>query len=349
MKKYKKIVINGKFLSQNITGVQRYAREILAELDKLTADSPEIVLLADKNARDIPEYQNIHVVRHGALSGNLWEQLALPAYVLKNRALCVNLCNMVPVLTPHVAVLHDVSFKVNRRFFAKKFTLWYGFVFGVSARRICRVITDSDFSRREISRCYGIPAEDISLLYCGWQHYQRIDPAPGALEKYRLADGQYYFAISSMAPTKNFRWIAQCAARNPDTVFAVSGAVNSKVFGDIFDFDIPSNLRFLGYVSDSEAKALTQHCRAFLFPSYYEGFGIPPLEALSAGAQAVVSDRSCLPEIFGDHVHYVSPDDPDIDLDRLLAEPCREPSELLDKYSWKKSAAGLLDILSGFF
>ncbi len=342
------IVINGKFLSQNVTGVQRYAREILLEMDKLAENGPEIVLLTDRNGRDIPEYRHIRVVRVGGLCGNLWEQLSLPLYAASHKALCVSLCNMAPVLKPDIVVIHDVSFKVNRNFFSKKFAMWYNLVFSLIIRRIKAIVTVSEFSRSEISRCYGIDPAKITVTCNGWQHLRRIVSERDTLSRYGLTQGEYYFSMSSMAPNKNFRWIAKAARANPNAIFAVSGAVNSKVFGDIFDFEIPQNLKFLGYVSDEEAKELIANCRAFLFPSYYEGFGIPPLEALSIGAKAVVSDRSCMKEIFGDCVYYISPDDPEVDLERIISQPCASPEPLLEKYSWEKSAAILCELLKKY-
>lgn len=343
--RYKKIVINGKFMSQNVTGVQRYAREILLELDKTANVIPEIVLLVDKNARNIPQYRHIRVEQRGKLWGNLWEQIILPFYAKRHKALCVSLCNMAPIFAPHVVVIHDVSYKVNKQFFSKNFSMWYNFVFSLIIKRIKAIISVSEFSKSEILRCYKVDPKKIGITYNGWQHYERISEDGTALEKYGLTPNEYYFSMSSMAPNKNFKWIAKAATANPDAVFAVSGAINNKVFGDIFDFDIPDNLKFLGYVTDEEAKALMRNCKAFLFPSYYEGFGIPPLEAVSTGAKAVVSDRSCMREIFGDRVYYISPDDPDIDLDKLISGTHSDYNELLQKYSWKKSAEILYRIL----
>ena len=268
------IVVNGKFLSQNITGVQRYAREILLELDKISSDLPEIVLLTDKKSKNIPEFKNIKVAQYGKLTGNLWEQISLPIYAIKNKAFCVSLCNMAPIFKPDAVVIHDISFKVNKSFFSKSFVLWYNFVFSTIIKKIKIIFTVSEFSKNEICHYYNISKNKIVVTYNGWQHFKRCEPDRNALAKYGLVSGKYFFSMSSMAPNKNFMWIAKAAKNNPDTQFAISGAINKKVFGDIFDFEIPQNLSFLGYVSDEEAKELIAHCRAFLFPSFYEGFGI---------------------------------------------------------------------------
>lgn len=348
-KKYSSIVINGKFMSQRLTGVQRYAREILLELDKLADSSVDIVLLTDKNAVDIPDYKNIRVVSAGKLAGNIWEQITLPAYAIRHKALCVSLCNMAPILKPDVVTVHDINFKVNKNFFSKKFVQWYNFVFFIIMKRIKTIFTVSEFSKSEIECNYGISPEKIIVTYNGWQHYERISADTQALAKFGLISGDYYFSMSSMSPNKNFKWVAQAAKDNPDVLFAVSGAVNSKVFADTADLEAPENLKFLGYISDEEAKALISHCRAFLFPSFYEGFGIPPLEALSTGAKAVVSDSSCMKEIFGDSVYYISPYYPHINLNAIVSEKCGLPDAILEKYSWAKSAAILYKNLLMYF
>ena len=154
--------------------------------------------------------------------------------------------------------------------------------------------------------------------------------------------------MSSLTKNKNFRWIAENAQNNPNVTYAISGAMNNRIFSDTFDFDIPSNMKFLGYVSDEEAKTLMRHCKAFLFPTFYEGFGIPPLEAMSVGAKIVVSDTSCMREIYENAAYYIDPYNPNINLDQLLDLEVIPALEILNKFSWKESAYKLYEILYNF-
>lgn len=341
----RKVVINGKFLSQNITGVQRYAREILFELDKISDEDMEIILAVEKSSVNIPEYRSIKVQPTGRLKGNLWEQISLPLYVKKHNALCVSLCNMAPLLTPHVVVLHDISFKVNKRFFSRQFTLWYNFVFNTIIHRIQKLITVSQFSRSEIAREYGIPPEEIVVTYNGWQHFDRVGYNESTLERNGLTPQGYCFAMSSLTPNKNFRWIAENARCNPGMTYVVGGGINEKIFGDVFDFEVPKNMKFLGYVSDEEAKTLMRDCCLFLFPTFYEGFGIPPLEAICSGARVAVSDTDCMREIYSDNAVYIDPNKPDVDIMKLIASSPKPDRSLMEKYSWAKSAEILHDTI----
>ena len=111
------------------------------------------------------------------------------------------------------------------------------------------------------------------------------------------------------------------------------------VFSEGIGIECPDNMRLLGYVSDEEAKTLMRDCRAFLFPSFCEGFGMPPLEALSAGARAiVVSDIPVMHELFENGAYYINPTDSQIDLAAINQISDQTRKFVLDKYSWSKTA-----------
>ena len=102
----------------------------------------------------------------------------------------------------------------------------------------------------------------------------------------------------------------------------------------------------MGYISDEQIKSLMKHCKAFLFPSTFEGFGIPPLEALAVGAPVISSDTASMPEVLGDSVHYIDPYSFDCDLDALLREPAADAEKALERFSWERSAGKLLKLIN---
>ena len=107
--------------------------------------------------------------------------------------------------------------------------------------------------------------------------------------------------------------------------------------------DLP-NVVYLGYVSDGEAKSLMENCKAFLFPTLYEGFGIPPLEAIACGAPRVmVSNTPCMREIYGSHADYIDLSTNHGSVDHVT--PGRDAAAVLQKYSWEGSARRMLEVL----
>lgn len=335
-----KIIINGRFLTQRITGVQRYAREICLELDKIIEPS-EIIMAVPPDASDIPQYKNIKVEKVGIFHNRLWEHISFPLYVMKNKSVSLNLCNVAPLIQPGIVCVHDMKIKATPQFFSKKFLLWYNLLFFNTMKRAKKIITVSNFSKEEIKKYYHIDDDRIVVIPNGWQHFERIKYDESALSKYGLQKESYFFAMSSLEPNKNFKWIAESALKNPNELYVIAGSINEKVFSDGLGFECPDNMKLIGYVSDGEAKTLMRDCKAFLFPSIYEGFGIPPLEAMSAGAKRiVVSDIPVMHEIFGDSVEYIGNKSKEV-------KYIKQKREKIHKYSWHKSALLMLCYIKG--
>lgn len=341
-----RIVINGRFLLHQVTGVERFAREITAELDKII-EPGNIIMAVPPGVEDIPFYQNIKVIKVGKFHNRLWEHISFPYYVHKLKATSLNLCNAAPLVSPGIVCIHDVKIKAKPHYYNKLFILWYNLLLKNATKRGKSIITVSEFSKREICKYYHVDSEKIFVVYNGWQHYKRISFDENALQKYGLKKGRYFFSMCSLEPNKNFRWIAEEAKLNQDMIFAVAGSINSNVFADGFGFKCPKNMKFLGYVSDEEAKTLMRDCNAFLFPTFYEGFGIPPLEAISVGAkQVVVSDTEVMHEIFGNQVVYIDPNEYDAKtLSNINEVDNLNILEILKKFDWRQSAQILWNIL----
>ncbi|MCD7956289.1 MAG: glycosyltransferase [Lachnospiraceae bacterium] len=150
--------------------------------------------------------------------------------------------------------------------------------------------------------------------------------------------------MSSLEPNKNFKWIVECAKQRKDQTFVVGGTINKGVFSDDGISECPPNIRLIGYISDEEVKTLMRDCKAFIYPTFYEGFGIPPMEAIAAGTeQVIVSDTEVMHEIYEDNVSYINPYEYACEWDEKKVN-----RDILRKYSWEKSANKLLEILREF-
>ena len=109
-----------------------------------------------------------------------------------------------------------------------------------------------------------------------------------------------------------------------------------------------NNVTYTGYLSEEELKTLLLNCEALILPSLYEGFGIPPLEALALGKKIIVAKSSCLPEIYKDCAYYVNPYKPCKNLEELIYNNVNSPEELLSKYTWDNAAERLLELLKKY-
>ena len=350
-KKYSCIVINGRFLEQKITGVQRFALEVTKALDEFAAGSkvPYILAIPPQLPEDlIPLLRNIKVERTGSRSGIIWEQTQLVSYLKKKNALVINLCSVTTLFYKHALVcLHDICYSLHPEFVSSKNRLvraWHMLQDKKAAKNSLKIFTVSNFSKKEITDYFSLDSSKVLVVYNGWQHFNPEIKKDDFAKKFKnLKDGQYFYTMSTLKKNKNFKWIAENAKANPQNTYAVAGKIDIQKFGTSAEEYKSPNILYLGYVSDDEAKLLMKHARAFLFPSLYEGFGIPPLEALAMGTPVICSNATCLPEIFEDTVHYIDPYKADVNLDSLLQEKTADAGKLLSRYSWRNTAKVIAD------
>lgn len=361
-----KYIINGNFLYGSVLGVQRYGREITHELDKLIKDKPysvEIVMPtidSDGTSVFIDKYQrlyeNIKIVVIEGKAGRKWDQFSFNKYVKsQNRngeiAKPIYLCNEVSLfMKDGIAVIHDIAFKTHPDFF-KEPGDWHEIIFrkmmySRAFKKADYILTVSEFSKKEILDNYQLKNSDIIVAGNGWQHFDTKNIDELVFDQYatRLKRGEYYFYLASLAPNKNLRWILENAKENPDTIYVIAG----KSLGDDSGIEKMPNVIYLGYTSDETSKALMKYCKAFLFPSTYEGFGIPPMEALCMGARIILGDIPVLREIYGNAAKYVDCKNPYINLDDMVESWEIKDSavkEVLNNNSWAKSAGKLMEVM----
>ncbi len=343
------VFINGRFLTQRITGVQRYARETILCLDEVLAQQETTDIrwkLLVPRRTSVPAFRQIVVEPVGRLNGNLWEQLELPWYAGKGLLVSFGLTG--PLAKGHqVITVHDAAVMRIPQAFKLRYRLWHRFLVGRIVARSPRTIAVSGFAAEEATACYGVPPGRLRVTTEGWQHLDRVVPDDSILDRHGLRDQAFALAVSSPTPNKNFAAIAQAIGMlgRSAPCCVVAGSADPAIFhaaGKTSD----SMVR-LGYVTDEELKSLYLHASCFIFPSFYEGFGIPPLEAMSFGCPVLASTASAVREACGDAPLYFDPRKPEELAQRvrevfsdsaLRARMSAAGLERARLYSWMESA-----------
>lgn len=308
--------LNGRFLSQRVTGVQRYARELVGALDAYLERNPQLAgdlqvsLLAPPDSTLDLQLARIVIRRVGRLRGQLWEQLELPLHA--RGQVLLSLANTAPAFFGRQAVtIHDASVFVVPEAYSPAFRYWYRLLLPLLGRRAKCVCTTSEFSRAELVRRLGIADSKIRVVPCGHEHILATPPQRSILQRHGLGERPYVLAVSSLSRHKNLEAV-YAAIRLLQPIgcdFVLAGPLNPRVFGSGLE-DAPPGIIRLGYVSDGELRALYENAACFVYPSRYEGFGLPPLEAMACGCPVIVSRAASLPEVCGDAALYVDPDNP---------------------------------------
>jgi glycosyltransferase involved in cell wall biosynthesis len=355
----KNIYINARFLTQSITGVQRYAIELVKAID-LLLDRGEMnmrelkfTLLSPPDPINQLNLKHIQVKKVGYLKGHLWEQLELPFYA-KN-GLLLNLCNTAPILKKNqITTIHDASVYAVPQTYSFLFRAWYKLLFRIADKVSKQIITDSDFSRKELIQYCKINPSKIHTIYLGKEHIHDNNVDLEYLSKIRT-DKPFVLAVSSMSPNKNFRSILLAVEMMGvvDFDIVIAGGTNPKIFSSSNQMDL-GNYNYLGYVNDSQLRTLYENADCFIYPSYYEGFGLPPLEAMASGCPVIASNTASLPEVCGDAVLYCDPHNPKHiaeKIHQMMSDPDLRMNlrtkglEQAKQFSWEKCSGEMIALI----
>jgi glycosyltransferase involved in cell wall biosynthesis len=218
--------------------------------------------------------------------------------------------------------VHDATVRAMPECFSWRYRLVQNTLIAMLQARVAGLMTVSEFSARELAQHYGIKRR-IAIVREGWSHALASGDAAAVLAKYGLEAGKYLLLVGSLKPNKNLGVVARALAQAPvPWTVAVAGESDGRIFREARQTG--EQLKMLGYVPDEDLGALYAHAAWLLFPSLYEGFGLPALEAMANGCPVIAADAGSLPEVCGDAALYFNPRDADA-LAALLAGPARDP------------------------
>ena len=353
------LVINGRFLTRPLRGVNRVASELTDALVRLQAQgdplAPETLrVLCPPNILEegVPTSFAPLIERIGTGGGMKWEQRVLPQAA--GDAVIFNPCNVGPLLRrKQVTLIHDAQVWTAPQSYGRAFRAWYRVALPILARRSGGLATVSENSRRELEGIGVFPKGRAEILHNGADHILQVPADTDILVRHGLTPGGYALTIGSLAPHKNIATAIR-AAEAAGLPLAIAGGAPAAVFQET---ELPdySGTQFLGRVSDEELRALYEGARALVFPSLREGFGLPPLEAMHCGCPVICSDIPTLREVCGPAARMAEPMDAAgfaAHLEALGEAPARADQiaaghDQAAHYSWDATARKLMQIAGG--
>ena len=310
-----KIAINLLYLiPDHVGGTQTYAISLIQALAKVDTENEYILFVNRESANleivDAPNFRRVicPVLARRREMRYAYEQLILPKLLDRHQ---INLVHSLGYVCPlnvscaNIVTIHDLNYHALRDSMTPGKRLLLGWFVRQSARRADHILTVSEFSRGQIIQFLGIDPASVTVTHLGPRALSegKNEDWQEVSARYRIA-GPYVMAFSGLSPHKNIQRLLQAYAKVctglPHTLVLVGhlpegGAVRAEMSR----LGISNRVIVTGYVPDSHVMLLIKHADVFVFPSLYEGFGLPVLDAQQAGVVVACSAAACLPEVAG--------------------------------------------------
>lgn len=344
------IVINSRFLTQDITGVQRFAIEISKQLKRFYGENIQFV--CPKNIIHEGLAKELGAKAIGNQTGHLWEQVELPFYLKKKSSpLLLNLGNTAPLLYWNkIIVLHSLSF-LNKKWNSLLFYFSYKITVPLNLMSSKFIFTVSHYTKNEITEHYSYInlIDKVDVVYNGSFGSKKLNIQSTENKQ------NYLLYIGSISSSKNIKSLIDAISlvqiQHENITLKIVGSLNDKVFRDE-KIAANQSIEFCGQINTpKELQKLYLNAKAFIFPSLYESFGIPPLEAQECGCPVVISNTTALPEIYKYSALYFNPYDTNDIANKIitLLDNVALQEELIDKgfenikrFSWEASAKKII-------
>jgi len=291
----------------------------------------------------------------GSLKTHLWEQISLPRYLKSvGSPLLISFSGCGPLnYNNQIITIHDVSHERYPEWFSKNYNRYYGFMFPRIGKKAHAVLTVSEFSKQEIIDVLKISPDKIFVINSNVPFHNK--PTEEEVLNYKRPENieKYILTVSSMDPRKNFIRLVEAFNKIEDkTIKLYIIGMQFKAFNtpDLQKL-ISKNVILPGYIDDDALQKMYQNALFSVYPSLYEGFGLPPLESMTFGCPVIDSDIPALREVSGDAVLYTNPYDIEDMTEKmnLMASDAElrhslivKGLEQIKKYSWDRSAKEVL-------
>ena len=358
-----KVVVSG-YVGKKITGI---GRNLISLLDNIDSNN-QYIIYTNFDMVDEFKFKNSNVIvkpynvsKNLSLKNLLWTTFVFPRKVKKEKADVALIPNFTFLLYKHrptVLIMHDlIEFNVKNKFSKKKMFYRTKIADPISAKKCNKIITVSNNSKNDIMKFLKIKDEKIDVIYNGvdrtvFREFDNKNIFNGLLLSKGINCNFLLYVGTVDHPGKNSFGLIRAFERLKTEQKYSGKLVLAGMPGSGYEFideyikksEYKNDIIITGFVSDELLVALYNTCDVFCFLSLYEGFGIPPLEALACGAKVIVSNTSSLPEVVGDLGDIVDPTDIDIICSKIISSlgkeknPIEKLEEHLQKFDWKNLA-----------
>jgi len=321
------IGIDVRAVGKRLTGDEVYVSNMILNLAKIDTFSNYFLFTNISNPLTLPLLKdlpaNFRVISILPANKFIWTMFLLPLYAIKYNLDILHVLYITPIFLPRrirlITTIHDMSWKMLPQHVKKIDRISLNILIPLSVRRANKIITISDNSRNDIINLLSVrKREKVKTIYIGGYINENKLIMP-SFEKIGIdaAKSNYILYMGTLQPRKNIpalieaymelykEYAVNLGDNFPKLVIAGARGYNydfniDKTMDKIDKFDKNKYILLPGYISDENKYTLLKNASIFVYPSLYEGFGIPPIEAMSLGVPTIVSDKSCLPEIVGD-------------------------------------------------
>lgn len=344
-------------------GIGRYSYELAKALyEKERGDIKIVIREEDKSDFAFAKDSDLIIVKgiNSSLKRNIYEQIVLPfkAQKIDKNAILHYPDTMAPLLALNKVTItvHDLAFKTLEGAFTWKTTLWKRTITPLSIMKSNKVVAITNFAKEELETHYSkLIKNKVEVVYNGFNNLSN-EKITGIIknENVKLAlKNPYILTVSTISPRKNMDGLIKAFNNIKDktkcnlVIAGKNGWLYEKVYDEVKRLKLEDRVIFTGGVSDYELAELYKECEVFVYPSFYEGFGLPPLEAMSYNKKCIVSNKTSIPEVVGEAGVYFDPNDINdiskkIECGLNVSADLDKINAVLNKFSWDKCAEDIV-------
>lgn len=337
-------------------GIGRYSYELSKQLYLKNPQNIKIVIRnEDMDLFDFAKKEDLIIAYNiqNSKSRNIYEQFKLPQLIHKEfpDAIIHYPDSMAPLFARNkvVITIHDLAFKSLKGVFTWKTVLWKNFMTRLSIRKANKIIAITNFTKSELLKHYPrLDKQKINVVYNGFNDFSKDSINENNIRNEIRNLKNYILTVSTISPRKNIDTLIKAfdkvknEVKDNLVIAGNNGWMYDKIYELVDKLNLKNRIIFTGKVNDDELKYLYKNSRIFTYISIYEGFGLPPLEAMSFNIPCIVSNTSSIPEVVGNYAMKVNPIKVENIADALInlnrEYYAKEIKEHLNKFSWNKCA-----------